>query len=256
MRKSISKGIRFEVFKRDSFKCQYCGATSPDVLLHIDHIKPVSKGGTNDIVNLVTSCEACNLGKSDKLLSENAAVNKSRSQLEALQERREQLEMMLEWQEGLQALKDSVLEKVMARWEELAPGFAVNENGQKRLQKIIRSYPLDEIYEAMDIASEQYLEFKDDGTVTDDSWERGFKKIEGICRVRKSESEKPYLKDLYYARGILRKRVYVDEGYVMEMMENAVIAGADPQWIIQEARYCRNWTQFRDSMHDALGENA
>lgn len=30
-RKAISKRVRFEVFKRDSFKCQYCGKCAPDV---------------------------------------------------------------------------------------------------------------------------------------------------------------------------------------------------------------------------------
>ena len=53
-RKSISKKNRFEVFKRDSFTCQYCGASAPDVLLEVDHIKPVASGGTNDILNLIT----------------------------------------------------------------------------------------------------------------------------------------------------------------------------------------------------------
>ena len=48
-RKDISKKTRFEIFKRDSFTCQYCGRKAPDVLLVIDHIEPVSKGGTNDL---------------------------------------------------------------------------------------------------------------------------------------------------------------------------------------------------------------
>lgn len=56
-REALSKSIRFEVFKRDSFKCQYCGGEAPNVLLHVDHIEPVSKGGTNDITNLITSGE-------------------------------------------------------------------------------------------------------------------------------------------------------------------------------------------------------
>lgn len=34
-RKSISKKVRFEVFKRDGFSCQYCGATPPGALLHV-----------------------------------------------------------------------------------------------------------------------------------------------------------------------------------------------------------------------------
>lgn len=67
-RKSISKGLRFEVFKRDRFTCVYCGATPPGVLLHIDHVIPVAGGGDNTIDNLVTACQPCNLGKSDKPL--------------------------------------------------------------------------------------------------------------------------------------------------------------------------------------------
>lgn len=62
-RKSLSKRVRFEVFKRDGFACQYCGAHPPAVLLHVDHIVAVANSGGNEIDNLVTSCDACNLGK-------------------------------------------------------------------------------------------------------------------------------------------------------------------------------------------------
>lgn len=55
-RTPIPKSTRFEVFKRDKFTCQYCGATAPNVILEVDHIKPVSKGGSNDLLNLVTAC--------------------------------------------------------------------------------------------------------------------------------------------------------------------------------------------------------
>ena len=65
----VSKRMRFEIFKRDGFECQYCGATPPGVLLHCDHIEPVSRGGKTEMDNLVTACEACNQGKSDILLS-------------------------------------------------------------------------------------------------------------------------------------------------------------------------------------------
>lgn len=68
-RKSVSKKTRFDVFKRDSFKCQYCGSHPPSVILHVDHIKPVADGGENEIDNLVTACESCNLGKGARLLS-------------------------------------------------------------------------------------------------------------------------------------------------------------------------------------------
>lgn len=64
-RVAISKRLRFEVFKRDSFSCQYCGATPPGVLLECDHVEPVSLGGLTEIDNLVTACFDCNRGKSD-----------------------------------------------------------------------------------------------------------------------------------------------------------------------------------------------
>lgn len=59
MRTPIPKKLRFEVFKRDSFKCQYCGKSAPEVVLHVDHIKPVAEGGTNEITNLITACADC-----------------------------------------------------------------------------------------------------------------------------------------------------------------------------------------------------
>jgi 5-methylcytosine-specific restriction endonuclease McrA len=62
-RRALSKKTRFEVFKRDRFACQYCGAHPPGVLLHVDHVVAVAEGGTNDMDNLVTACEPCNLGK-------------------------------------------------------------------------------------------------------------------------------------------------------------------------------------------------
>lgn len=62
---AISVRTRFEVFKRDEFCCQYCGRRSPEVLLEVDHIVAVAKGGTDDPINLTTSCWDCNRGKSD-----------------------------------------------------------------------------------------------------------------------------------------------------------------------------------------------
>lgn len=68
-RKSLSKKTRFEVFKRDGFKCMYCGAHPPAVLLEVDHVVAVAAGGGNDMDNLVTSCEPCNRGKGARDLS-------------------------------------------------------------------------------------------------------------------------------------------------------------------------------------------
>jgi 5-methylcytosine-specific restriction endonuclease McrA len=75
-RPSISKRLRFEVFKRDSFTCQYCGKSAPEVVLHIDHISPVAGGGDSDIMNLITSCVSCNLGKGARQLDDRSVITK------------------------------------------------------------------------------------------------------------------------------------------------------------------------------------
>ena len=62
-RKNIDLRVRFNVFKRDGFSCRYCGAKPPEAVLQIDHAIPVSKGGSDDIDNLVTACSKCNMGK-------------------------------------------------------------------------------------------------------------------------------------------------------------------------------------------------
>lgn len=88
-RTPISKKTRFDVFKRDSFTCQYCGATPPKVVLEVDHINPVSNGGKNSIDNLITSCFGCNRGKAAGLLSDIPQSLKDRAA--EIKEREEQI---------------------------------------------------------------------------------------------------------------------------------------------------------------------
>lgn len=67
--KTLSKGTRYDVLKRDNFKCVLCGrspAVDPKIILHIDHIIPKSKGGDNKPANLQTLCSDCNWGKATK----------------------------------------------------------------------------------------------------------------------------------------------------------------------------------------------
>lgn len=71
---AVSPRTRFEVFKRDRFRCVYCGrSAADDTELHVDHVHPTSRGGTDEIDNLVTACAECNLGKSDIPIGEQAA---------------------------------------------------------------------------------------------------------------------------------------------------------------------------------------
>ncbi|MBR4054614.1 MAG: HNH endonuclease [Clostridia bacterium] len=67
-RSLMTSSLRYEILRRDNFRCQICGSSVQDgVKLHIDHIIPVSKGGHTVPNNLRVLCDRCNFGKSDKL---------------------------------------------------------------------------------------------------------------------------------------------------------------------------------------------
>lgn len=67
-RARMSDSIRYDVLRRDNYKCAICGKGNRDgVKLEVDHIIPVSKGGKTEMSNLQTLCERCNRGKSNKL---------------------------------------------------------------------------------------------------------------------------------------------------------------------------------------------
>ena len=137
-RRALGRKIRFDVFKRDLFVCQYCGAKAPEVVLHVDHMKPIIEGGTNDPFNLITSCAGCNLGKGKRLLSENHTLDLQRAQLEELEERRRQLEMMLEWRDELRNFKSIEIDLIADRISKRT-GYSLNQNGRAQL-KDRRSY--------------------------------------------------------------------------------------------------------------------
>lgn len=74
---SLSDSKRLKVFTRDSFTCQYCGATG--VALEVDHVTPRTwPGGSDDVTNLVTACAACNNRKDDLDLKLYAAFLRAR----------------------------------------------------------------------------------------------------------------------------------------------------------------------------------
>lgn len=256
LRKSISKSVRFEVFKRDSFTCQYCGKKVPDVTLEIEHIKPVSKGGTNDLLNLVAACEDCNSGKSDKLLSDFHILDKQRNQAELLQARREQIEMMFEWQQGLKNIDADLLSKLGNVWKELVPGFSINDAGLLSIKKLLKRFSLEEVLTAMRAAAESYLVMKN-GVPTPASVELAFSKIGGICKLTLEEKEDPDVKKLYYIRGIIRKKFsYCDENKAIQILKEMRGEGLSIEELQQCAIDSRSWSQWRKQMSAIIEERA
>lgn len=254
-RKAMSKKLRFEVFKRDSFKCQYCGGSAPETILHVDHINPVFEGGKNELTNLITSCISCNLGKGKRKLNDSTAVEKQKAQLDELNERRQQLEMMMKWRKGLTDIESTKLKYAKEKWYDLASPYSINESGEKKLKLIIKKFPLEEVLDAIEISAEQYLETNKVGELTSESVQKAFEYIGKICTSKKREKEKPYLKDLYYIRGILKNRLgYINLPKAFSLLEDAYNYGADIESLKNLAKETKNWSTFRTSIENFIGD--
>ena len=181
-RKPIPKTTRFEVFKRDKFTCQYCGASAPEVILEIDHIKPVSKGGTDDILNLVTSCRDCNRGKTNRQLSDNSAVLMQKRQLDDIQERRGQLEMMVKWRDSLEQEMEIEVDSIECYFQNHTK-WTFTVVGRNNIKRLIKQFGFNEVYTACEISVERYY----DGS--EKSCQNAYNKIGGICYNRKKARE-------------------------------------------------------------------
>lgn len=59
---------RFQILVSGNFTCAYCGCMPGADRLHVDHLVPVSKGGSNDPANLCCACDTCNTRKSDAII--------------------------------------------------------------------------------------------------------------------------------------------------------------------------------------------
>jgi hypothetical protein len=249
-RKPLSKMVRFEVFKRDKFTCQYCGTKAPDVVLHADHIKPVAEGGEDELLNLVTACQACNGGKGARLLSDDSVVEKQRQQIEELEERRQQLEMILAWRDELAAHIEDVVSVVAERIGRR--GFTPNDAGLADIRRWLKTYSVEEVLLAADEAFDAYLRFGTDDKVTADSWNLAFNKIANLASIRRQAVDKPYLKRLFYIQGILRKRCRVRRMDCINALEGFVLDGLTVEEMEGLAKRCDTWTEFDERAEKIL----
>jgi len=200
-RKGLSKKTRFEVFKRDSFTCQYCGRMAPDVILEVDHINPVANSGDNNIMNLVTSCYDCNRGKGKRQLSENDEIKKQQEQLKELNLKREQLKMLVDWKKELSNFEDEQVDVISNLLKE-ATGFNLSDVGKSKFKKEIKRFGISEVIESTNLSISQYY----DGT--NESVKKVVDYIPRICTVREQTVSNPFYSKVKYIFAILKRRFY------------------------------------------------
>lgn len=168
MRKPIGKKLRFEVFKRDGFVCAYCGATPPQVVLQVDHIQPVKDGGTNDIDNLVTSCQPCNIGKGARSLE---SIPQSLSDKAALISEKE--DQLKEYQEIIKSQRDRINDEAFQVSDILSDNGLWNQDFLT-VKRFIEKLGVYEVIDAAEIAIAKFPRTK----------ARSFRYFCGICLNR------------------------------------------------------------------------
>ena len=181
---SISKRTRFEIFKRDRFQCQYCGRTPPTVVLHVDHILPVSKGGPDEKINLVTACVDCNLGKSNVLL--NKASVPLAQQMKEEEERKAQIEGFNAFIKEKRDLEDRQIHQLGVIWFETMgiSGCTFGYGLIPSVRNFLRRMPYEQIVEAIETA---HCRVPTNGRTCEKTW----KYFCGICWrvIKRAEGE-------------------------------------------------------------------
>jgi hypothetical protein len=163
---SISKRLRFEIFKRDHFTCSYCGRTPPAVILHVDHIDPRALGGLTEPSNLITACSDCNLGKSDKSLGDVIPPVLA-SHAEELQEKVEQMREYRAWRAEYDNELRYELNQIWQAWCDEFGGYydekegvyhagSVNFPSERTLLEQLESTPTQEILNAIRATGRRY----------------------------------------------------------------------------------------------------
>lgn len=143
IRISLSKKLRFDVFKRDAFSCQYCGATPPGVVLEADHIHPVSQGGKNHIDNLITACFDCNRGKGAGLLSTVPESVAERAELMA--EKIAQIKAFERLVKGRKKLEENQIDEVQDAFRMYYPDFYFVEKFRESVRVFLQKLPTHEV---------------------------------------------------------------------------------------------------------------
>lgn len=150
---TISKRTRFEILRRDDFKCHYCGRRADETELHVDHFVPVALGGTDEPANLVAACHDCNQGKASvplgapllEQLNEKVAVYKAAQQ-------RAMTELGMELDD-----QDDYEKRVVELWDYYIPQYRHASVGESFAQNVYdwhaRGVPLSVVEKGIRIAA-------------------------------------------------------------------------------------------------------
>lgn len=183
---AISKKLRFDVFKRDYFKCQYCGKTPPNVTLEVDHIHPKSKNGSDDINNLITACFDCNRGKRDNFL--DSIPKTLQDNFNILKEKELQYKAYQKLLLNVEKIINNEINEVSLIFEKYYKTKSIAEKfKQTTIKLFIKKLNIFDVKEAMEIACNKFYYKSDYVNKTDEEIKRDLKKYQYTSTDKKSK---------------------------------------------------------------------
>ena len=157
---TASKKIRFEIFKRDGFKCAYCGKSPPAVVLEVDHIEPKARGGKDDINNYITACFDCNRGKRDIPLEK--IPSQIQENLDVLREKESQLKEYRRFIAKIEKRLTNDFEEINDIYSKHYPEWEFSDQFKNvSLRRFLQLLPKHRVIEALNIAMIKWPNNKD-----------------------------------------------------------------------------------------------
>lgn len=249
----VYKRIKFEVFEKDSFKCQVCGAVAPNVNLTLHRLQNNQQAENwLDPAFLTTFCESCQRKNSSQ---ESAnTVNNGHLSLNALEERLEQLKMLINWRKGMIKIRKRQLASLVEFWQELVPSIFLSEVHKKTLLSCISKYSSEDIKEAMRLAVQEFIVVHQDGSIARDSFQMAFANIPEICYRKTKVRKTREAEELYHIHDILEERIdgFFDSARVIQWLHYARSWDVHLEELIQMAARVTNWTQFSCSIDELV----
>ena len=240
-RKAISKKMRFEVLKRDKFTCQYCGKQSPSVILHLDHIKPVSKGGKNSLLNLVTSCVDCNLGKGARELSDESELEKQKAHLSALSEKQDQIKMMIDWRESMIDSDELMVTSVVKVIDKHLANWSMSPSSIGDVRSLVCKGSYGQLMESIKSAKVKYGHVKDKDMAS-----------EFITKSLKlfNQNQDPVKQKVNYAKGIARNRFSYFDERSFYIKTNFIDSIDQAENLIEIVKSSKHWSEFNSRLDE------
>ncbi|MBN1406916.1 MAG: hypothetical protein JW956_03965 [Calditrichaceae bacterium] len=218
------KRIKYEIFEKDSFKCQSCGMGAPVVTLQLIRIQDTLQNDKwLDTAFLSTSCKICEKKKSgaDEKNMQNVFMS-----IDELEERLQQLKMLINWRKGMLNIRKQQLNKIIIYWEHKIAGFETSNAQKKYLAAYISKYSCDEIQSAMDMAIDKFIKYDDDGNLDQSSILTAFSKIPEICQT------KTEIINAHESDGLQR---------IHNQLKQTINGFFDPNRASQWLNYARSW---------------